>query len=85
MGKVLDLETTSLGAGVSDLYLLRLDKMGDLIWERTFGSVFYEWGIDVIQANDGGFLILGGKSEQFFNSFRSDILFIKTDDQGNVN
>ncbi|MDW3651827.1 MAG: PKD domain-containing protein [Bacteroidia bacterium] len=78
-------ETTSLGAGVSDLYLLRLDKMGDLIWERTFGSVFYEWGIDVIQANDGGFLLLGGKSEQFFNSFRSDILFIKTDDQGNVN
>ena len=30
--------TTSLGAGGRDFYLLKLDNLGNLLWERTFGD-----------------------------------------------
>jgi len=76
--------TASLGAGGSDLYLLKLTKTGDFVWEKTFGGALDEWGSDVLQATDGGFLLIGGKDERFL-SIGGDILFIKTDEQGNVN
>ncbi len=52
-------ETESMGAGKRDLYLLHVDKDGDLLWQRTIGGEGTEWAKGMIALADGGFLLVG--------------------------
>lgn len=49
--------TNAYGAGSSDVYLLRLDPSGNLIWAKTYGGTGQDSGYGVIQTSDGGFLL----------------------------
>ena len=51
--------TYSYGAGDHDIYLLRIDSSGNLIWSRTYGGTGTEYGNDIRQTSDGGFAITG--------------------------
>ncbi len=76
-------KTTTLAWGYDydDVYLVRTDAEGNLIWEKTFSNATNEAGEDVIQTGDGGFLITGiSKAE----GPATDLLLIKTDVQGNT-
>ncbi len=42
-----------------DLWILKLDKCGNIQWERSFGGTNYESARDVVQTADGGFIIAG--------------------------
>ncbi len=74
-------ETDSFGAGERDLYVLRLDESGELIWENTFGGSGIEWAKDLIRTSDGGFLLVG-ESDSFGESF--DAYLVKVDESGAV-
>lgn len=66
-----------------DIYVVRTDVDGDLVWERRFDKGFIEYGYDVIQTADGGFLIVGDFKEfpQANSNFKACLL--KIDPAGN--
>ena len=43
--------------GSTDIFVVKLDKTGNIIWTKCFGNVGYESGFSIKQTNDGGFLI----------------------------
>lgn len=72
------------GVGVLDIFLLKTDKDGNEQWVATFDSiesnpsfpVFHEQGNDVIQTDDGGYLIAGQAGNK-------ELVLLKTDAIGN--
>ncbi len=51
--------TESFGNGVTDLYVFKVDSLGDYIWSRTYGGPNIDYGTDVIEMEDGSFLLSG--------------------------
>ena len=73
--------TTSTGAGGMDMYLLRVDAQGSLLWERTFGGA----GIDVakgVAVDAQGNLVLAGYTDSS-GAGEKDVFIVKTDAEGN--
>ena len=42
-----------------DLWIVKLDKCGIIQWEKSFGGTGYESARDVVQTDDGGYMVLG--------------------------
>ena len=72
--------TKSYGAGESDFWLIKTDKNGNKIWDRTFGGSSHDECNSVIQTSDGGFLA-AGYTQSYGNGWM-DFWFIKTDSRG---
>jgi hypothetical protein len=72
--------TKSFGAGSADVFLLKTDASGDILWARTYGGYYVEDGNEVQQTADGGYII-AGYTELTFGGNR-DFLLIKTDSFG---
>ncbi len=51
--------TSSFGAGESDIYLVKADAKGKMVWTRTFGDTDYDYGKSVQTAVDSGFIVAG--------------------------
>ncbi len=43
----------------TDLFLIRTNALGDTLWTRIYGDTMESRALDVIQTNDGGFLLTG--------------------------
>ncbi|MEM2126313.1 MAG: carboxypeptidase-like regulatory domain-containing protein, partial [Candidatus Methanosuratincola sp.] len=74
--------TTSFGAGDCDVYLVKTDPYGNLLWQKTFGGCSWDWAHCVQQTNDNGYIIAGGSSS--FSGGESDTYLLKTDASGNL-
>ncbi len=72
--------TASSGAGSNDVYLVRTDANGDMLWARTYGGASNDYAASVQQAADGGFIIVG--TTYSFGAGNSDVYLIKTDSLG---
>lgn len=73
----------SFGEGDADVYLIRTDEFGNVIWENNIGSINQDYGNSVCQTSDGGFIITGFTNNDFLNK-NKDLLLIKTDSNGNT-
>lgn len=73
--------SSSYGAGETDVWLIKTDSNGNLIWEQTIGGANYDYGKSVRQTSDGGYVITGDTNSY---SSSSDIYIIKTDEYGSV-
>ena len=51
--------TTSFGAGATDIYVIKTDINGDTLWTKTYGGINSESGNSVRQTTDGGYIIAG--------------------------
>ena len=80
-GYVITGMTSSFSTGLEDVYLLRTDKNGTLLWSKTYGGNLGGRGNSVKQTTDGGFIIGGTKVN---SSGIHDILLIKTDAAGDT-
>jgi hypothetical protein len=74
--------TKSFGAGEKDVYLIKLDASGSLLWSRTFGGTADDEGRSVRQTSDNGFIVCGGTYSS--GAGYEDVLIIKTDASGNL-
>jgi putative intracellular protease/amidase/ABC-type dipeptide/oligopeptide/nickel transport system permease subunit len=71
--------THSFGKGEEDVYLIKTDSLGNLIWSRAYGGERLDMGNSISVTSDGGFLI-GATSGSF--SQNTDFFLIRTDADG---
>ncbi len=74
--------TRSYGAGENDVYLLKIDFVGGLIWSRTYGGSEFEIGLSVRATSDGGCIIAGSTSS--YGAGADDLYLIRTDALGDT-
>ena len=74
--------------GESDIWLVKIDALGNLVWESTFGGSQFDDARSVSASKDGGFIISGNSKsadkDATANSGENDIWLIKTDANGNM-
>jgi hypothetical protein len=73
--------TLSFGAGSWDIFLIKTDANGNIIWAKTYGGTGNDLASSVQQTSDGGYIVAG-----YTDSFgvSGDIFLIKTDAYGNI-
>jgi len=74
--------TSSYGAGMGDIYLVKTDASGNTEWEKTFGESTEEYSESVEQTLDGGYIIAGATQSYSENWYYAYL--IKTDASGNI-
>ena len=72
--------TKSFGAGENDIWVLKLQANGDIVWQRTYGGNSSEYPYTIDQTIDGGF-ILGGKTYSFSDG---GYLLLKLNSNGDI-
>ncbi|HRU40087.1 MAG TPA: hypothetical protein P5511_09430, partial [Candidatus Goldiibacteriota bacterium] len=75
-------DSSSFGAGGKDVYLVKTDLEGNMLWSRTYGDTGNETGVGLCASNEGGFIIAGGTTS--YGSGETDAYLIKTDAEGNI-
>jgi hypothetical protein len=66
----------------SDIYVVKLDSTGNVIWAKTIGGSNWDGASSIIQSSDGGYVVAGGTSS--FGAGNGDIYVVKLDSSGNV-
>lgn len=72
--------TASYGAGGTDIYLLKIDTTGAMLWQKQYGGSANESGEDVTIAADGNYLINGITAS--YGSGLRDIYLVKVNTSG---
>jgi len=80
-GFVIAGSTDSIGAGGLDVYLVKVDAAGKVLWSRTVGGVSDEAAHAIDRTTDNGFIVAGYTKSS--GAGRKDMYLIKTDASGN--
>lgn len=67
----------------SDIFLVKTDEYGNVLWAKSYDEGEFDDGQDVQQTNDGGYIVCGLVLE-FYNYSQRGFTLIKTDSVGNV-
>lgn len=74
--------TDASGNGGLDVYLVKTDANGALLWQKTFGGPYDDEAFDIIRDKDGNYVIAGYTRSS--GSGGADVYLIKVDDTGNA-
>ncbi|MCX7846000.1 MAG: hypothetical protein N2312_05220 [Dictyoglomaceae bacterium] len=66
--------------GQDDIYILKINKYGDIEWEKTFGGSGTDRSYCIQKTTDGGYIVAGSRE---FNG-DTDMFILKLDKEGNV-
>jgi hypothetical protein len=69
-------------ANYGDARLVKIDKDGNVEWERIYGGAGHEYAFSAQQTNDGGYVLAGVAAPFGINN--DDFYLVKTDPLGNV-
>jgi len=73
-------EALNFGRGGKDIYLIKIDAFGTPTWQKDIGSRNDDESVAVLQADDGGYIVLAGTTLAGLNT----IMLMKTDSNGNI-
>ena len=83
-------DKTENSNGVSDLWIVKTDALGNILWQNTIGGSFYDELWSIRQTADGGY-ILGAQSDSNISGDKAensngvlDYWIVKTDALGNI-
>ncbi len=73
--------------GQSDIWVLKLDNNGDLVWSKTIGGSNNDFATDIVLSNDGGYVLTGVSASKDWgfgsdNQSSEDIFVIKLNSNG---
>jgi hypothetical protein len=74
--------TSSTGVGGYDIFLVKADKSGNLVWQKTIGGTDWDFAFSLQATTDGGFIIAG--TTYSFGRGNADGYIIKTDANGDI-
>ncbi len=80
-GYILVGTTDSFGLNYKDIYVVKTDKDGKKIWERSYGGRYDDEGYAITQGLDGGYVLVG-KSKTRRNG--DDLYLFKIDEKGKI-
>ncbi len=81
-GYVVAGHTESKGAGGADAWIIKLDRNGNIVWDRTYGGSDWDWADSVIETSDGYYVVVGYTASKGAGS--GDAWVIKLDRDGNI-
>src|SRR3954464_11985390 len=58
-GYIIAASTKSLGAGNTDVYIIKTNEDGDTLWARSFGGNSDDYATCIRQTPDGGYIVSG--------------------------
>lgn len=74
--------------GSVDFWVVKMDLNGNIIWQKCLGGLNDEYANDIIQTNDGGYLIVGGSESNdgdvFGNHGGVDFWVVKLNSSGTL-
>lgn len=76
--------TESFGSGGKDVYVIKTDSDGNLLWSKTYGETAQDVGESIIQTSEGGYIIVGTSYSHSWDQLSPDMNVIKIDSLGNV-
>ena len=79
-GFVLTGSTEKYGNGQNDLLIYKTNILGDSTWAKTYGGAYSDYGYEIKQTSDSGYIVLG--SSDSFGQTGSYL--VRTDNQGDV-
>ena len=63
-GYVVSGSTTSYWVGLTDAWILKLADDGTVEWQRSYGSVYNDEFQDILQTDDGGYIVAGSSERR---------------------
>ena len=79
-------DVTGLHGATFDFWILKIDSIGSLQWQKCLGGSEGEQGWKIIQTNDGGYFVVGSSSsldgDVTFNYGNIDFWIVKLNDLG---
>lgn len=86
--------TPGSGDNGDDIWVFKIDKSGNLLWQKCLGGTYIEWARNIFPTSDGGFMIVGSTDSNdgdvvgFHGEIPGfslhDIWFAKIDSIGNL-
>ena len=73
--------TESYGNGLTDLYIIKTNSIGEVIWHKTFGGPNIDYGNSIVQTPDSGFIACGYSNSQNLNY---DVFIVKINKNGDL-
>lgn len=75
--------------GGSDVWLFKIDHSGQLLWEKNLGGTANDYAVDIVEANDGGFIIAGSSNSNDIDvsgrhGTSTDVWMLKTNNTGTI-
>jgi hypothetical protein len=74
--------------GGADLWVIKIDPLGNLVWEKTLGGGSFDVGRSIKKLPDGGFLISGSSrspdGDVMMNQGQNDAWVLKINNTGNL-
>ncbi len=74
--------------GETDCWIVKLDSLGNIMWENSFGGTFFDGIYKIRQTLDSGYIAIGYSSSNdgniSGNHGNNDVLVIKIDNLGNI-
>lgn len=75
--------TTSFGSGDVDLYVIKLDAAGNVVWSRTIGGTGTDFARAIVQNSDGSFTVAG--TTRVLNTNNYDVYVVNLLANGTTN
>jgi uncharacterized delta-60 repeat protein len=74
--------TNSTGAGDHDAWVFKLNSTGSIVWQNTYGGIYYDDAASVQQTADGGYIVAG--TTYSFGAQTGDFWLLKLNPDGSI-